>query len=145
MTIIKQITEEIKELGKDTVKEVAKQTTESGKDFFKAFVGLKDAKPVSTDEYKDKSTKQTEDDQKKLAEIRKRLREQMHPQQQNQPSAFEQAQQQEQYQKQRQVELAKQKQQSQLPTISAKPQRGSLLAHKKRKQNQVELGKLPGQ
>ncbi len=144
-SILGTIGDEIKEIGKDTAKAVVEQTQEAGKDVFKAIIGMPDAKSVSPKEYENKTQEQIAQDQKNIAETRKRLKQQMMVQKGSGPSDFEQKKQEEIMLKQRQVELAKQKQQQQLPAMSQKPQRGNLGAVRKRQTSHIEVGKLPGQ
>lgn len=144
-TIIKGVLEEIKELGKDTIKEGAKEVKKMPLIPMDELLGMKGAKSLPEEEYAQKQKEQLENDKKKLAEMRKRLKEQMMVPKEPEPTLFEKAKQEEVWKKQRQVELAKQKQMQQLPTIVPKAQRGSLLAFKKRKVSHVETGKTPGQ
>lgn len=144
-SIISDVSDEIKEIGKDTVKTLAHEVKESGKVLFKSILNLDPNAKLSVEEL---AKKKSEDEQKKqelISQHRKMLKQLATPSSAPHESAFEHAQKEEQWKKQRQVELAKQKQMAQLPQMSAKPQRGSLLAHKKRKQNQTELAKSPGQ
>lgn len=143
-SIVKGVAEEIGELGKKTGQTVVKEVKETGKGFVKAFIGMADAPSVSREEFLQKNAKQTTQDQKKLANIRRSLQK-MSAAPQTEPSLFEQKKQEEIWKKQRQVELVKQKQLQQLPKIASKTPRGNLLAVKKRKEAHVEMGKTPGQ
>lgn len=144
-SVIKGVAEELGELGKKTGETLVKEVKESGKDFVKAFIGMSDASSVTKEEFLKKKVQQSGEDQKKLAAIRRNLPGQMSTPATGEQSLFEQKKQEEIAKKQRQTEMAKQKQAMQLPQTGSRPRRGSLLAFKKRKQNQVEMGKSPGQ
>lgn len=144
-SIIGQISEEIKELGRDTGKAVVKEVAQTGADFFKAILNMDPGSKMTAEQLTKKKAEDEAEKQANLAKQRKALKELMLAKQQPQESAFERVKQEEQWKKQRQVELVKQKQMQPLQQMSSKPQRGNLFAVKRRKQNQVEMQKLPGQ
>lgn len=146
-SIIGEVAKEIKELGKDTAREVVKQTADTGAEFFKSLIGASELPSLSPEE-REKLVKDKEaEKQKNLAQVRKQLRKQLLPREKREESAFERARREEIWRKQRTTELAEQRQKETLYQPTPHPRRGDIrqLTHRARRQRQVEIGKIPGQ
>lgn len=139
------ISDEIKEVVKDTAREVVNIPKETGKQFFTQMLDISKEANLTPEQLAKKKSEDERKKQEALALHRKKLMEEMQNARQPQKTKYEQAKEQEIYEKQRQVELQKQQQRSQLPQMSQKAKPGGLFARKKKPMNTMEMAKKPTQ
>lgn len=139
------ISDEIKEVVKETAREVVNVPKETGKQFFTQMLDISKEAHMTPEQLAKKKADDEKKKQEALALHRKKLMEEMQGARQPQKNKYEQAKEQEIYEKQRQVEMQRQQQMAQLPQMSQKAKAGGLFARKKKPMNTMEMAKKPTQ